>query len=197
MIRVYLTGASGSGKTTLAKYISETFGLMQLPSISRVLMSRMGLTDKDFGKLLANKDEYTKFQRMILTAQFNLEEDEEYREKNSFVSDRCVDHVIYGTFGSGLGPYYAVSDDLAYYVEKLKKPNSIVFFVRPTRECWRAAVEEGRRLEFLDWDDMMRFDGALQLYLDFNDVQYVSIRTADMEERKKIVTPVIKFMLEQ
>lgn len=189
-MRIYFTGASGTGKTTLANYISQEYGIDSLPSAARTVISRNGLDDTRFQELLSDPARYEEFQRNVFIEQVDMEKAADSR-LGSFVSDRCLDHLVFCALYSRNSHKIAGSEMFHEYMKKLRDMDSVIFHVRPTWPCYHAARAEGKRLEFLDWPAMQRFDGAVEFMLEINNISRTPITSSDMRERHRIIDSVL------
>lgn len=186
---VYFTGASGTGKSTLAKHVSEAYGIPILTSAARAALGDMGLPPDGFAKLMQDKEKFKAYQQAVRQKQITMEE--MAAKLGPFISERMFDNLAYSAlYGwdapqamEALKPYAAKFND--------KGHKYIVFFVKPTRECLEAANAGADRKEFLVWDDMLRFDGALQLVMECLDIPYIRVSSPDMRERVKTIESVL------
>lgn len=174
---IYFLGASATGKTTLAKYVEENYGIHRLGSASREVFDRYYSKQyADYAALIADKRAYYAFQRDVCGVQI-MSEDAARGIHKRFVSDRSFDHVVYSAMYGTRCNEIATSDEMCDYVGELAsgKHNPIVFFCRPNAYIRDAAIKDGDRGNFLDWNDMMRFDGACLFILESMGIPYTQI----------------------
>lgn len=98
-------------------------------------------------------------------------------------------------FGTEAHETYA-SEAFAEYLSKFKMLSQsdcrvVLFFVRPTGMCFNAARAGNDRSEFLVWDDVQRFDGALEFILHAHKIPYIPISCVRMRERTALVDAVL------
>lgn len=189
MPNVYFVGAAGAGKTTLADYVASRYGRGRLPSAARSVMQEYGLSDERFAEMLADTVKYAEYQMRVAKRQISMEADSKF----SFASDRAFDHLAYAAlYGNSLKQ---IMDQgfMQAYIGNLLETKAIIFLVRPSKETMIAARKEGKRTEFLVWDDMCRFDGMVQFLLEAYGIPYVPISVVEMKERKRIVDGVLQY----
>lgn len=180
---VHFVGASGVGKTTLAGYVAKKYGFVQLPSASRAVLRRLGVTtDEQLDQLRRDATAYLRFQIDVATEQARMEGECTV----AFVSDRAFDNLAYfGIYGTGLRELRSAAW-MGEYLRKLTV-DRIIFHVDPSRKCWEAAVKEKQRTAFLVWEDMLRVDGALRYIAQVEGIRCIPIATDDPVERWRIV----------
>lgn len=90
-MKIAFTGAGGTGKTTLAKYIAEKWGVPYVGSVSREVMTELGIeSEMDQEKL--SDDELLFLQQAIYERRKT-----KLASLDSYVTDRCaLDNYIYG-----------------------------------------------------------------------------------------------------
>lgn len=164
-MRIYMAGSSGSGKSTLAKALAERCGLATVPSASRLALEHSGFAT--YAALMADRDAYRRFQVVdIVTRQWGLE----CKAGLRYVSERSIDNAVYASLYGGCGHEVVTGEAFRGYVRRLKGMleggDAHLFRVPPTRACFDAALKGGERTEYLIWEDVQRFDGALQMLAD-------------------------------
>ena len=188
--RVYFVGSSGTGKTTLAGHVTKKWGLLPLPSASRSVQAESG---KSYAELRADLDAYDSFQLAV----FKRQVENEAKAAGNYVSDRAFDFLIYTAMYGTVAWQIARSDTFRDYMTGLRLSDdgpALVFFVRPTRETWRAAMKENARREFLKWEDVLRFDGAVKLVLESHEMSYITIDTPVFADRVRQVDAVLNVL---
>lgn len=186
-MRVYFCGSSGAGKTTCAAAVASRYGMKLLPSASRRALAESGFDT--YALLLADEDGVRRFQEAVFRIQCEMEDD------GDFVSDRCVDHFVYQMMYAGMDEsVYQSREGRRYVVElgfRAGSGSAVVFHVPPTRKVFEAALTQNERSEFLEWDAVNRFDGAIRFILWSNDVLHTRITTDDIDERCELAYSVI------
>lgn len=178
-MRVYIVGAHSTGKTTLARYIAQKYHLTMLPEVARAVLAEMETT---LETLRAGIDVVDKYQTAVFARQLQAEK----AAKDHFVSDRAFDNLAYAGEHSRILHDLADSEGFRWYVKWLRSADAI-FFVRPHRELLR---EDGVR-ERTNWDSIMRIDGMVKLLLEMNDIPYLPVESASMQERTRVVDYVL------
>ena len=179
-IRIYIVGSHSTGKTHLARWISKTYGL---PLVTEVARSVLAERELPLEVLRTDIERTADFQAEVFRRQAIAEE----QAGDRYVSDRAFDNLAYAAshtisvkkITAGLSPSY---------VEKLRDPGSVIFFVRPQREL---ASQDGTR-EKIDWDELVRIDGMVKLLLEQHDLDYVVIATLSMAERARTARAVLR-----
>jgi predicted ATPase len=192
-MRVYFTGCSGSGKSTLAEYVCGMHGLKAIPSAARTILAEMGYeTHAELWKDRAASIEYQNrvFNKQIVT-------ERSYKGQfGGFVSDRCVDHLAFAAMYVRFSPYtHFHLSDIEAYMASLRLEDAIVFHVPPTKECHEAALKQGGRPEFLNWNDMLAFDGMIRYILTTNEITAVPLTPIALEDRKQVVSGTLDMVM--
>lgn len=194
---IYFVGASGTGKTTLAEYVEREYGVYRLPSASRLVFKEsFAKKYKDYAELIADKGAYFKFQLAVCQLQADME-NAARADHGVFVSDRSFDHLVYAAlYGSG-AEVIGNSWTMSTYMDKMQVSygaygaRPIFFFCRPVEEIRAHAVVQGDRSNFLDWDEMNRFDGACKLIFETQGLPYTNIDVYYMEDRRRLIDGVL------
>lgn len=184
---INLCGASGTGKTTLANYVASRYGYTKLESAARKTLAMMGLEPTDFAKLLADEELYADYQIRLPATQLRLEQNCPV----AFVSDRAFDNLPYSALYGTCSAEIAKSSVMKEYIQTLKE-GRLIFFVRPTWICLKAALMDGDRKEFLIWEDMHRLDGMIQFILETEKIPHHPISTPDLHERKRLIDGILQ-----
>jgi len=178
-MRVYICGAHSSGKTTLARYVSEKYCLPLIPEIARMILSEKEL---HLDSLRTNLDVVDDYQTQIFFKQIEQESKHE-----NFVSDRSFDCLAYAAQHSRVFSILMKSPELEKYIEFLKSPKSIMFFVRPSK----ATLKEDGIREHLTWDGIVAIDAMVKLLFETFGLRYFQINTDNMQERVRLIDSVI------
>jgi nicotinamide riboside kinase len=179
-MKIFCVGSHGGGKSTLARYISNKYNLPFLPETARLILSEKELQIDQLRSDLTTADDY---QRSIFNRQL-LEE----KKYNEFCGDRSlIDVLAYSGQHTRILPELLQRPELLPYIESLKLPSTILFFVRP---CKQTMVADGVR-EILNWDGVIAIDAQIKLLLEMWNIRYFAINTDNMQERIRIVDSVI------
>lgn len=188
-IGIYLVGASGTGKTTLGRHVEAKYGVPRIKSAARETLKAFGLREDQFSQLMADQDRYEEYQKQVFATQLLFEENA--AAKGHFVSERAFDHLVFrALYGRGSAQMYA-SPDMKDYFHKLAGAYTdftpVVFLVRPSREAFEAAQKDGDRQAYINWEDIHRFDGAMEFLLEVHGVKYMPLGAASVRSRVKVV----------
>lgn len=183
-MKIYLAGSHSSGKTTLAKYISKKYNLPLITEVARSVLSEEETTLK---QLRSDIESVNNYQTKIFFRQLQREKE----LNNNFVSDRCVDCLAYTAQHSQV--LYKIVNTLEYknYIENLKSKESIIFFIRPSKETLH---NDGVR-ENLDWEGVISIDAMIKYIFKENNIDFYQINTANMQERIDFVDNVLKLSI--
>jgi adenylate kinase family enzyme len=178
-MRVYFIGAHSTGKTTMARYVSKKTGLPLLPEVARMVLAERELAMET---LRSDLDVVDSFQQEIFHRQMQIE-----RDLDNFVSDRSFDNLAYAAQHARVLRPILQEKDLEQYVERMREPDVVLFYIRPVRATLR---NDGIR-EQIDWDELVRIDGAIKFMLEMWGLQYYMIYSASMQERARLVDAVL------
>lgn len=180
---IYLVGASGTGKTTLACELAEVYGLQILPSAARMVAREMNVAETQFEKLLADEDKFAEYQRRVCEKQIKLEAESQER----FVSCRAFDCLIFEALYGTMARWTFTSVAFAEYMSKIvaKQRANPIIFVRPHPVTNALAHHQGERKPYLNWNDVMRFDGAMKFFMECHGVGYYSSEFCD-DSRQRV-----------
>src|SRR5512135_1443126 len=167
---VYFIGAHSTGKTTMARYVSRQTGLQLLPEVARMVLAERELS---MGTLRSDLDVVDSFQKEIFHRQMEIE-----RNCDNFVSDRSFDNLAYAAQHARVLRSILREKKFREYIERMRKPDVILFYIRPVRATLR---NDGVR-EQIDWDELVRIDGAIKFMLEMWGLQYFMIYSASMQE---------------
>lgn len=185
-MRVLLVGAHATGKTTLARWIRDTYGLPLLTEVARtVLAEREDRLPKIAGDLPA----VTSYQEEVFRRQVTSEQEWAERYPAGYVSDRAMDNLAYAAWRGETGTAARLlrEPEAIPYLERLRSAR--VFFVRPHRALLRDA-DDGVRAD-VDWETVLRLDGAVLMLLEVLDVRYVPISCLEASDRARVVAGVL------
>jgi hypothetical protein len=178
-MKIYFVGAHSTGKTTCARYVSETYKLPMITEVARQILSEKELHLDSLRYDLNLVDDY---QSQIFYRQVEKES-----EHINFVSDRSFDGLAYAAQHSRVLPQLLHSPELQAYLESLKKLDSFIFFVRPTKATLKA---DGVR-ESLTWDGVVAIDSMIKLFLEMWELRYFQINIDNMQERVRLIDSVL------
>ncbi|OPZ38351.1 MAG: hypothetical protein BWY99_01669 [Synergistetes bacterium ADurb.BinA166] len=177
--RVYFIGSHSTGKTTMSRYVHAKYGLPLLPEVARLVLAERELSMKS---LRMDLDVVNSFQKEIFIRQMRSEEG-----LDDFVSDRCFDNLAYAAQHSTILKEILAIPGLTEYLERMKRPDTFMFFVRPSRETM---CEDGVREE-MSWEEVLRIDSMVKFMLEMWDIRYFQISAASMQERARLVDSVL------
>ena len=178
-MKVYFVGSHSTGKTTCARYVSENYKLPMITEVARMILSEKELQIDSLRYDMNLVDDY---QQQIFSRQ--LEEESKY---NAYVSDRSFDHLAYAAQHTRILPKLIDSPELHTYLETLRAPESIIFFVRPSKATLKV---DGVR-EALTWDGVISIDSKIHLLLEMFSLRYFQINTDNMQERVRLIDSVL------
>lgn len=178
-MKIYFVGGHATGKTTCARYVSEKYKLPMITEVARAVLSEKELHLDTLRYDMNLVDDY---QRSIFNRQ--IIEEEKYQE---FVSDRSFDCLAYAAQHTRIFSELCHSPELVEYIEKIRKPDSFIFFVRPSKATLKA---DGVR-ESVNWDGVVSIDAMVKLLIQMFNLRYFSIQTDNMQERVQIIDAVI------
>ena len=180
-MQIYFVGAHSTGKTTCARYVSEKYKLPLLTEVARTILAEMEISLEN---VRADPETADEFQLEINKRQEAQELEAE--ANGGFVSDRALDHLAYAAeYSRVTSGMYA---KMAGYVGRLKRPTSIIFFVRPHAELIRS---DGVRAD-LDWGAVCRVDGAVRQMLELSDIRYFPLADRNMIDRVRLIDNILQ-----
>lgn len=186
MERFYFVGSHGTGKTTISKAVQQMYGLPLIEELARKELEKNNLTLEG---LRADMQAVKRYQTTLWHAQ--IREETVYETNNlSFLSDRSFDNLAYWIeYAFGIGTIIQ-SKEFADYIQKLKQPNTTVFFVRPEASFIR---DDGirSRLE-LGMEDVGRIDGIIRAMLEIWGIDYIPIKGTNLKDRLLTVIPIFR-----
>lgn len=185
-MKIYFCGAHSTGKSTLVRYVSEHYKLPIISETARMILSEKELQIDSLRHDIKLVNEYQEavFNRQIL---------EEYKY-NNYVSDRCIlDILAYSAMFSQILPKLMAAPELSACLEALKAPESILFFVRPSRATLHA---DGVR-EALNWDSVVAIDAMIKLLFEQFKLKYYSISMESAQERSKFIDSILSMYIKE
>lgn len=177
-LRIYVCGAHSTGKTTLARHISRELGLPLINEVARQVIAEFEISFETLRVDLSRAGDY---QREVFRRQIEVEQ----RYPEGFVSDRSFDNLAYAARHSNV-IHELIDDQTLRYFERVRE--SLVFFVRPHRECMQY---DGMR-EQVDWDEINRIDGMLDFILSWQQIPCVGISELNMKDRVRTALSAVK-----
>lgn len=182
-MKVYFIGSHSTGKTTLARYVSKKFNLPLLTEVGRAILAERELSISSIRSDLEVVDNY---QMSVFNRQISEE-----RKLTEFVADRCFDNLAYAAQHSRI--LHAVMEDpkTKRYIESLKHPDSIIFFVRPSQNTMK---DDGVR-ESVAWDEILAIDAMVKVMLEMWGLRYFPLASASLQERSRFVDGVMSLAL--
>lgn len=179
-MRVYLAGSHSSGKSTLARYIAKKYNMPMLTEVARSVLSEKELNLKS---LRADIDVANDFQLSI----FDRQIEKENELKDNFVSDRCIDCLAYTANHTNILNQLKTTSKYKEYVDSLKEKNSIIFFIRPSKET---LMQDGVREE-LTWEGVITIDAMIKCIFEYEGINYIQINTPNMQERVMLIDTIL------
>lgn len=179
-MKIYFIGSHSCGKSTLARYVSQKYNLPMISETARMILSEQEMQVDTLRYDLGAVDKYQKqvFERQIMEEQSYLK----------FVSDRSIiDVLAYSGQHASILPQLIKSPELQVQLSILKKPDSFIFFVRPTKATLKA---DGVR-ESLTWDGVVAIDSMIKLFLEMWELRYFQINIENMQERVRLIDNVL------
>ncbi len=178
-MKVYFVGAHSTGKTTCARYVSEKYKLPMITEVARAVLSEKELHLDSLRYDMNLVDDY---QNAIFYRQ--LMEEEKHKE---FVSDRSFDCLAYAAQHTRILPHLIHGPDIIQYLDKLRQPDSFIFFVRPSKATLKA---DGVR-ESINWDGVVAIDAMVKLMLEMWELRYFQINIDNMQERVRLIDSIL------
>jgi 8-oxo-dGTP pyrophosphatase MutT (NUDIX family)/predicted ATPase len=178
-MRVYLVGSHSVGKTTLARYISKAYNLPLRSEAARAVAAER---ETVIDALRASIEETDAFQSAVFERQLVQE-----RDAGDFVSDRSFDNLAYAASHSRIFRETVSSEAAKAYIERLRKSDVLIFFVRPSPDTMQS---DGMR-ERPDWEAIIRIDAQVKMLLELYGLPYVQISTSSQQERVRLIDSVM------
>lgn len=179
-MKIYFIGAHSTGKSSLARIIAKEHNLPFLNEVARTVLAEKEL---QLDTLRVNLDLADQYQTEIFLRQI-----QEESKLNNFVSDRSFDNLAYMAQHARLLSQAVNRPEFSKYIEKLKQPDTVIFFVRPSKVTLK---QDGVR-ETLNWEGVIAIDAMIKMLLELFNLDYIPINTDSMQERVKLVMSVLK-----
>lgn len=179
-MKVYFTGCHGSGKTTCARYVAQRYNLPIITEVARMVLSEKELQIDSLRYDIKTVNEYQSdvFYRQLI----------EEKNHTSFVSDRSgIDSLAYSAQHTTILSELIWSPELTTYLDILRQPDSILFFVRPCKATLKA---DGVR-ENITFEGAVAIDAQIKLLYEMWDLRYFQINTDNMQERVRLIDNVL------
>lgn len=185
-MRIYFVGAQSTGKTTIARWTAERYDLPLLTEVVRKLKAEKEYASLD--SLRVDLDQIGAFQAEIFRRQIVSEKG----AGKDFVSDRGFDFMIYSAFHTLSVTSFLNTTAFTDYIETLRSPDAIVFYVRPHKEL--VTADHDRSPLDLRWEEICRIDGAINLALEMLGIPHIPMASLSMRERARMVERVISLL---
>ena len=178
-MKIYFVGSHSTGKTTCARYVSEKYKLPMITEVARAVLSEKELHLDSLRYDMNLVDDY---QNSIFYRQLTEEE-----KHTKFVSDRSFDCLAYAAQHTRILPHLIHGPDIAQYLNKLRQPDSFIFFVRPSK----ATLKDDGVREAINWDGVVAIDAMIKLLIQMFELRYFPINTDSMQERSQMIDAVL------
>jgi len=133
--------------------------------------------------LRSDIDVVDSFQEEIFKRQLDIE-----KGQKSFVSDRSFDNLAYAAQHARVLNRVLESKRLKEYIRNMKGKDTFLFYIRPVKATLR---NDGTR-EIVDWDEILRIDGAIKFMLEMWGLKYFMICSSSMQERTRLVDAILR-----
>lgn len=184
-MKIYFSGSHGIGKSTLARHTSKKYKLPMICESARQILAEQEL---QIDTLRYDLDVVDNYQRQVFDRQL-LEEN----KQESFVADRSlIDCLSYSAQHSRILPELLADIALPGYIANLRASNSILFFVRPSKETLHAQADGVR--EALDWDGIISIDAQIKILLKMWEIPHFQINMSNMQERVQLIGSVLSLI---
>jgi predicted ATPase len=182
-MKIYCSGSHSVGKSTICRYISQKYNL---PIINETARQILAENELNINTLRCDLDIADKYQKDVFNRQL-LEE----QKHASFVSDRSlIDILAYTGSHARILPELLKQPELRLYIDSLKLPDTILFFVRPSK----ATLHQDGTREILNFDGIVAIDAMIKLFLEMFEIRYFEINTDSMQSRCKLIDNVLSLV---
>lgn len=181
-MKVYFVGSHSTGKTTCARYVHENYKLPMITEVARAVLSEkeLHLDSLRYDMKLVDNYQMNIFVRQI----------EEEKKHTDFVSDRSFDCLAYSAQHTRIFSTLIATSELKTYLDKLRAPDSVIFFVRPSK----ATLKQDGVREAINWDGIVAIDSMVKLMLEMWDLRYFQINMDNMQERVRLINGVLSLV---
>ncbi len=175
-MRIYFAGSHGAGKSTLVRWVARRYGL---PMIHEVARAELTKREAELPVLRVDTGLTSEYQRDVFRGQIAAER----AQTTPFVSDRCVDNLVYlAQNGNGLREVWE-SEECRAYVESLRAPDAIVFLVQP--HASRVSADAHRPAADADARVILRIDGMVQFLFEMAGIHHIPIGSDTVQQRQR------------
>ena len=183
--RVLLCGSHSVGKSTLRNYISERWGLPKLHEVARTELTER---EDNLRRLAGDLRASTDYQEAIWRRQIAAEREMLAKYPGGYVADRAFDNIAYCLLRATPGTTHRLvsEPESQEYLVEIRR-SATVFFVRPHKSL---LAEDGVRFG-VDWDSVVRIDGAVLALLEVFGIPYVPISCQEPADRARVVEGVL------
>jgi len=182
-MKIWVSGGHSSGKSSICRYISQKYNLPMINEAARLILSSQEL---NINILRCDLDVADKYQTDVFNRQL-LEE----QKHPSFVADRSlIDILAYSGQHSRILPELMKRPELQPYIDSLKLPDTILFFVRYNPAL---LVNDGVR-ETVNLEGVIAIDAMIKLLLEMFEIRYFQINTDSMSERCRLIDSVLSLV---
>ncbi|MDP6538418.1 MAG: ATP-binding protein [Planctomycetota bacterium] len=176
--RIYLVGAHSTGKTTLARWVRDRYGIPMIAEVARGVLAEM---EARLDSLRTDLELVNHYQAQVYERQIAAESAQE----GPFVSDRAFCNLAYAAHHGTILAEVFRDPRLERYMNSVRR--GLVFFLRPHREL---LADDGVRAG-VEWEEVVRIDGMVKVFLEMFDVPYIPVESLSMQERTRLLTRVL------
>lgn len=180
-LKIFLVGAHSTGKTTILEHIYERYNINKIHETAREIIQKYGGSLKD---IRCDLELSKRFQRDIIEQQIEKEK----RTDNPFIADRGLDIIAYFCEHTLDTSEILSKDYVREYLNKYKDDESVVFFIRPEK----CLIEDDGVREDLSPEDIYKMDGIIKYILESYNINYITLRTKNLNERIRAVQTVLE-----
>lgn len=174
--------------STLARQIAADFDLPLITEVVRELKAAQEVSSLD--TLRVDLSRAAQFQHQIMKRQIA----KELEAGSHFVSDRGCDFLIYSAMHTLVSGSLLATTTCQDYLQGLRMPGRVVFLVQPHKELVRQ--DHDRSALDCEWDEVVRVAGAIQAFLELQEIPYIPIASRSMRDRVRLVHGVLELAIE-